>query len=238
MVRLFATLIAGGVLLSGCGGGDSGDGSGSFAYAAPVLNSQRLYAETVTDNENNTISLSYTETVTAVNADGSSSVVQEDSTPGAIIVDGTNYAIQTQSISLNSSGQELSYQLPTSGGGWGTPCTYNPHGPGPTFPVTLGMTWSLSYTLGCDPALPVYLQQGTVLDVESVTVPAGTFMALRLQSTIKWTDAQGTQRTQTITNWRDVATSVSVKQSVSIAYAGTLPSSGYAVQREIVLESD
>jgi hypothetical protein len=238
MRGVLATLIVGGMLLSGCGGGDSGDGSGSYAFAMPVLNSQRLYAETVTDNENNTINLSYTETVTAVNAGGSSTVLQEASTPGAIIVNGTNYAIQTQSITVNNSGQELSYQLPTSGGGWGTPCVYNPHGPGPDFPLTVGMTWSLSYTIGCNPALPVYLQQGTVLDVESITVPAGTFMALRLQSMITWTDAHGTQRTQTITNWRDVATSVSVKQSVSIAYAGTLPSTGYAVQREIVLDSD
>jgi hypothetical protein len=44
-------------------------------------------------------------------------------------------------------------------------------------------------------------------------------------------------RTQTITNWRDVLTSVSVKQSVSIAYAGTLPTNGYPVSRQIVLQS-
>jgi hypothetical protein len=70
-----------------------------------------------------------------------------------------------------------------------------------------------------------------------VSVPAGTFNAIKLQSTISWTDAQGTMRTQTITNWRDVLTSVSVKQSVSIAYAGTLPTNGYPVSRQIVLQS-
>jgi hypothetical protein len=52
-----------------------------------------------------------------------------------------------------------------------------------------------------------------------------------------WTDANGTTRTQTISNWRDIATTVSVKQEISIAYSGVIPASGYAVSRTIVLQS-
>jgi hypothetical protein len=68
-------------------------------------------------------------------------------------------------------------------------------------------------------------------------VPAGTFNAIKLQSTVSWTDAQGTMRTQTVTNWRDVLTSVSVKESISITYAGTPLTGGYPVSRQIVLQS-
>jgi hypothetical protein len=81
------------------------------------------------------------------------------------------------------------------------------------------------------------VQNGTVVDVESITVPAGTFNAIKLQSTISWTDALGTMRTQTVTSRRDVLTLVSVKESVTIAYAGTLPITGYPVSEETVLQS-
>jgi hypothetical protein len=87
--------------------------------------------------------------------------------------------------------------------------------------------------MSCDNgSAPVsYTQQGSVVDVESVTVPAGTFTALKFQSTITWTDADGTNRTQTITNWRDTATLYTLKQQISIAVTGTLPTNGYPVSR-------
>jgi hypothetical protein len=50
-------------------------------------------------------------------------------------------------------------------------------------------------------------------------------------------DAQGTTRMQTITNWRDVVTLISVKQEISIAYSGTIPTAGYPVSRQILLQS-
>jgi hypothetical protein len=52
-----------------------------------------------------------------------------------------------------------------------------------------------------------YTQSGSVVDVEAVTVPVGTFTAIKLQSTVTWTSPGGATRTQTVTNWRDVATS-------------------------------
>jgi hypothetical protein len=233
-----AALAAG---LVGCGGGSDEGGSGSgatvYGFATPVLNSQRAYSETIVDNQNNIINLSYTVTVTAVNPDGSFTVEQADPSNQSLVVDGTSYAILTETINLNNNGQDISYNY-TDAGSVSVICIYTPNGPGPNFPVTVGMPWTLDYSLSCgtQPAI-AYVQTGTVVDVESVSVPAGTFNAIKLQSTISWTDAQGTTRTQTITNWRDVLTSVSVKQSISIAYAGTLPTNGYPVSREIVLQS-
>jgi hypothetical protein len=80
-----------------------------------------------------------------------------------------------------------------------------------------------------------YLQKGSVVDVESVTVPAGTFTALKLQST--WTTASGTVRDETVINWRDTKTLYSLKQEITIAVSGTPPANGYAVSRTIELQT-
>ena len=82
-----------------------------------------------------------------------------------------------------------------------------------------------------------YTQDGTVVDLESVTVPAGTYSTLKLQSTVTWTDLQGITRTQTVSNWRDVSTMISVKQQISIAYSAAVPAVGYPVSRQILLQS-
>jgi hypothetical protein len=227
--------------LVSCGGGGSGGATNnpgmgtSYTFVAPVLNSTRNYSETIMDNSNNTIAISFSDTVMTVNADGTYVVLFQPSNP-SVIVNGTNYGGPPETESLNTSGQET-VQVYTNGGTAFT-CNFEPHGSGPDYPLQVGMTWSLDYTYGCNGgALTSYVQSGTVSDVESVTVPAGTFSAIKLQSTLTWTDGEGTTRTQTITNWRDVATSVSVKQEISIAYSGTPPTTGYAVSREILLES-
>jgi hypothetical protein len=227
--------------LSGCGGGSMGGSGGGdsslHAFVTPPVNSQRLYAETIADNQHNAILLSYTQTVTAVAADGSYTLVQQAANNQSQVVDGTTYSLQNETLSVNSSGQTTAYTYAAPGGVPIT-CSYTPNGPGPDFPVAVGVTWTLDYTFGCDTQAPIaYVQNGTVVDVESITVPAGTFNAIKLQSTISWTDALGTVRTQTVTSWRDVLTLVSVKESVTIAYAGTLPITGYPVSEETVLQS-
>jgi hypothetical protein len=225
--------------LVGCGGGGgatSTPGMGtSYAFIAPVLNSTRTYSETIVDNSNNTIAIGFSDTVMTVNSDGTYVVLFQPSNP-SVIVNGTNYGGPPDTETFNTSGQET-LDVYTSGSTAFT-CSFDPHGNGPDFPVQVAMSWSLGYTYSCNGGAPItYMQSGTVSDVESVTVPAGTFSAIKLQSTLTWTDAQGTTRTQTITNWRDVTTSISVKQEFSIAYSGTLPTTGYAVSREILLES-
>jgi hypothetical protein len=227
--------------LTGCGGGSmggSGGGNSSLhAFVTPAVNSQRLYKETISDNQHNLILLSYTQTVTAVAADGSYTVVQQDPTNQSQLVDGTTYFIQYETLSINPSGQTSAYTFAAPGGVPIT-CTYAPNGPGPDFPVAVGETWTLDYMFGCGAQPPIaYVQNGTVADIEPVAVPAGNFTAIKLQSTISWTDALGTTRTQTVTDWRDMMTLVLVKESITIAYAGTLPNTGYPMSTEIVLQS-
>jgi hypothetical protein len=230
------------VAATGCGGGSgsgvSSSGSGqSYDFVPPPINSVRSYSETVVDNSNNTIDESFTVTVTALNSDGTYVELSEDPSHNSVFVNGTNYSILTETESLNDSGQETSYVYTAAGGGLVT-CTYDPHGDGPNFPLSVGNTWTLDYTLACGSGSPVsYSQVGSVADVESVTVPAGTYSAIKLQSTVTWTDSGGTTRTQTVTNWRDVATLISVKEQISIAYSGILPTTGYAVSREILLQT-
>jgi hypothetical protein len=105
-------------------------------------------------------------------------------------------------------------------------------------PLTVGQTWQLSYKEACNGNAGLnYSQNGNVADVESVIVPAGTYTALKVQSTTVWTDSNGTTHTQTTTNWLDTASFHSVKESITIAYSGTAPVNGYALSRQIELQS-
>jgi hypothetical protein len=226
--------------VTGCGGGNGNTpGTGTaYDFVPPVVNSARTYSETIVDNANNTIIIGYTQTVTAIAADGTITEMQQSTTGSSAIVNGTNYAPLTETETYDgTSGQETSYTY-TAASGEPTTCTYDPRDGGPDFPLRVGQTWSISYTFACGSESPVtYEQSGSVVDVESVTVPAGTFNALKLQSTVTWTNLEGTSRTETVTNWRDIATSHSVKEAITIAVGGTLPTTGYPVSREIVLES-
>jgi hypothetical protein len=226
--------------VAGCGGSDdSNPGTGTaYAFVAPVVNSTRTYSETIVDNANNTIVIGYTQTVMAVAADGTITEVQQSTTDGSTVVNGTNYTPLAETETYDgTSGQETSYTY-TAASDESVTCIYDPRDGGPDFPLRVGQTWSISYTFACGSESPVtYEQTGSVVDVESVTVPAGTFTALKLHSTVSWTNLQGTTRTQTVTNWRDIATSHSVKEEISIVVSGTLPTTGYPLSREIVLET-
>jgi hypothetical protein len=235
LVVLCAQLLA----LSGCGGGSDNDpGSGmAYVFVPPVVNSMRMYSETIVDNANNAILIGYTQTVTAVAGDGTITEMQRSTTGSSIIVDGTNYAPLAETETYDgSSGQETSYTY-TAASGDAVTCTYDPRDGGPDFPLRVAQTWTIGYTFACGSESPVmYEQTGSVVDVESITVPGGTFTALKLQSTVTWTDLHGTTRTQTVTNWRDIATSHSVKEDITIVVSGTLPTTGHAVSRDILLE--
>jgi hypothetical protein len=227
------------LIITGCGGGSNESnttpGSGtSYAFVVPVLHSTHTYAVTIVDNSNDTINIGTATTVAAVNSDGTYVMLTVPTNPTAI-VNGTNYADPPMTQTYNASGQELT-NVYTSGAL--VTCTFDPHGVGPDFPVQVGQTWTLDYTYGCNSIAPIaFHQKGSVSDVESVTVPAGTFSTIKLQSTVTWTDALGTTLTQTVTNWRDIVTSVPVKTEISYAYSGTLPMNGYPMNRVELLLS-
>jgi hypothetical protein len=221
---------------AGCGG-SSDNSAMAYNFVTPEVNSQRTYSRAIVDNFNNTINETLTDTVASVNADGSYVVMEEDPNHNSVTVAGTLYSIPTETVNVNDSGQTTAYSYLAPNGTTIT-CTYAPHAAGPDFPLMIGQTWTLAFSRTCasNPSVS-YAQTGSVVDVEPVSVAAGTFSALKLQSTLTWTDLNGTTRTQNITNWRDVNTMFSVKESVSTAYSGTMPSKGYAVTSETELQS-
>jgi hypothetical protein len=220
--------------LSSCGGSDAMTGM-TYPFVTPVLNSVRTYSESFMDSSNNTINYALTTQITSVNSDGS--YTEASSSPdGVNTVDGITYGTP-ENGSYNNQGQELSFTYPTSSGGIGT-CTFDPNGPGPPFPLTVNQTWQLQYSYSCNGNAPItYTQSGTVVDLESVTVPAGTFNALKLQSTLTWTNSQGTTRVESVTNWRDVETSRSVKQAITYTLSGAAPTGTYLVSETQELQS-
>jgi hypothetical protein len=240
------TMLMGLVACGGNGDGSNGftvgatntPGSGtSYEFVPPVVNSSRVYAVTIVDNSNNMINVGYSETVMAVAANGVITEQQQSTTGTGDTVNGTDYSLVTETQTFNAMGRETGYTYTESNGNPGS-CIYDPYAGGPMSPLTVGQTWQINYTQVCNGNPPIdYSQQGSVVDVESVTVPAGTFTALKLQSTISWTTSNGTSHLQTATNWVDVATFHSVKESITYVDSGTPPTDGYAVSRQVVLES-
>ena len=120
----------------------------------PKLNSQRIYNRTIIDNSGNTIDETLSDTVTAVNADGSYVVLAEDPNHDSVTVNGTIYSIVTEAVSVNDSDQDTAYSY-TAADGSTIKCTYVPHGGGPDLPLTVGATWTITYNFSCGANLPV-----------------------------------------------------------------------------------
>ncbi len=233
-------------LVAGCGGhgayspSNSTTSSGSsttYNFVEPKVNSQRNYTNTIVDNKNNNIPDTFVATVSAVNADGSYVIQQQDQSSSSVIVNGISYAVPTETENFNDSGQETSYTYTPSGGVL-TTCSVSPHGAGPNYPLAIGDTWSTSYNITCGSDTPInYMQTGSAVDVETVTVPAGTYNTLKLQSTLTWTDANGTSYSKAITDWLDIDTSVLVQEKTTTTPSGTKPVNGYAASTDLVLQS-
>lgn len=214
----------------------SSTNSSAFNFSAPAINTTHTYAKTIIDNLNSTINQSLVDTITSVNQDGSFVVNRQDPAHNSIMVNGTTYSIQTANISVNNSGQETAYTYTSTNGALVT-CTYIPHAAGPNYPFSVGDAWSSSWNYSCGNSTPIsYSQTGTVVDTESVTVPAGTFTTFKLQSTIVWTDANGTTHTDTRSTWRDVnGNHTTIKEVDTYVLTGVPPVNGYPVSITTVL---
>jgi hypothetical protein len=225
-------------VLAACGGsGSSGSGSSAatnYNFVIPAVNTQLTYDETLVDNSDNTINLSYTQTVVAKNANGTFVVFQNDPANNSVTVDGTNYSVVPETITLTSSGQILS----TVNQNTQITCTNVPFGEGPVYPISVGKNWSTNFAVTCGSGPSIsYYHFGNVVDLETVTVPAGTFSALKLASGIDFTDANGTTHSVTTTTWRDAATGIIVQQQAIYGYGGTPQTSGYVVSSGLELAS-
>jgi hypothetical protein len=225
-------------VLAGCGGGGGGGGGAagssaaatSYAFVTPALGAQQVYAQTVIDNSSNTILETVRDTVTAVHADGSFDYVQDDPTGNSVTVNGTLYAITTETLTVSNAGETESTTYTPTGFTSPLTCVYATGGVSARYPHSVGQSWNFTYTVTCAGYAPsTYSQVGSVVDVESVTVAAGTFTALKTLNTLTGTNASGTTTTQTITTWRDTVTSLVVKRTTSYSYSGTQPVNGYPV---------
>lgn len=223
-------------VLSSCGGGDIGSET-MYPFVTPALNSQATYSAVFEDSSNTTVNETMTLQITSVSSSGA--FTQTTSAAGGTnTVNGITYGTPEDG-SFDNTGHELGFTYPLSNGQTGS-CTNNPDGIGPPVPLTVGETWTLQFTQTCNGgAGTAFTQTGTVLDVESVTVPAGTYQALRVQSTLTWTNSQGTTRQESITNWRDVDGLGVVKESITYTLTGTAPSGDYIVSevRELLSKS-
>jgi hypothetical protein len=229
MKNYYVALLA--ALLTACGGASTS--AITYGFVAPLAGSQRIYSQTIIDDLSHTIIETIRDYTTTVNSDGSYIVLQDDnSTNFSVTWGATTYSIPSRTITLSKSGQEVSYTISGS-----STCTFSPHGAGPDYPIAMGETWTLTYTLTCGATTITYSQTGAVIGVESVTVTAGTYSAIKLQSTITWTDSSGTTYTNTVTNWREITTGISVKSTISHSYSGTAPPNGHPVTTSTELQS-
>lgn len=148
-------------------------------YAATVQTLGRIstYAQTNVFNDNSQEGVSYTNTVVAINADASYSVA--GSVNGAV----------TSTVNNTATGARVSRNFVLNSGGT-NPCTYTPPRAFFDYPLYVGKSYASTWNYQCAAG---YRESGSlrgeVVGFESITVPAGTFDALRINVTIDYTNS-------------------------------------------------
>jgi len=236
MKKLFGGLVLAALGACGGGGGDPSTiaitntaGTTGYTAATPRAGTTATYAVTQVDNLGNTFNRSFVRTITSVFPDGTVATHWSDPL-GSTLVSGTvNHTAFPTEYQLNSAGQDLSYTVTLPSGS--VTCTDMPHGDGPPAHLAMGEQWTNAYSITCGTNAPVaFTQTGQLIGVETVTVPAGTFTAYRLDSTRTWTSGALTT-TETVQRWvnTDPTQQTTLKISSNIAYSGATPASGALV---------
>lgn len=225
----------------GGGGGDSAtspatSGTTTYAFVTPTVGARDTFTTTTVDDSNNTITGGYEETVASVASDGSYTLSQVDPSGASVTVNGLLYRFDPRVTSFDASGHEMAIEITRPTGV--VDCTLATQAGGHVVPWYVGQAWTQSLTESCSPGASIaYALVGQVTSYESVTVPAGTFMALKVVSTQTWTDPTGQTVVETITHWADPAHSLfTLKTIYSLARSGTVPAH-YTVSETIELAS-
>ena len=234
------------VLLAACGGGgggsgqDNGPGSApagaSYQFRTPKAGAHLVYSASLADNLNNTLNRSVTDDVTAVNADGSFTVHEEDPSHNAIISGVTDQTLYPTDFQYNAAGQATAWTV--AGRAGSVQCTVSGASGAPGA-LAIGGSWSTSFTETCGSGPgAVFTQSGTLAGIESVTVPAGTFTAYKFVSTTTRT-LNGVTRVESTTRWRDQAggDSRTIKEASVFTYSGATPPAGALLQQVRELQS-
>ena len=243
MIRIICAGTAAVFLLSACGGGgDSGAASATsaapnYVFVAPKAGAHLVYADKLVDNLNNTLNRTITDDVTAVGADGSFGVHEEDPTHDRIVSGVTDQTLYPTDFQYNAIAQATGWvvtRLTDS-----VRCTVSGGGAGAPSPLAPGASWTTSWTETCGAgAGTAYTQSGTLAGVETITVAAGTFKAYKFIASTTRT-VNGITRTETSTRWRDAsgADSRTLKSEFVFTYGGGTPPAGAPLSASRELQS-
>ena len=240
------TILAGAVaatLLSGCGGGGSGDGAAAqaaapvtYRFVPPKVGAHLVYADQQADTLHNTLNRTATDDVTAVNADGTFAVHEEDPSHNHFVSGAVDQTLYPTDFQYDAAGQVTATTVDK--GTTVSHCTYQGSQGAPAT-LAVGAGWNTQYTETCDGGPGVtYTQSGTLAGIETITIAAGTFSAYKIVSTTTWT-VNGITRTESATRWRDASggDTRTLKMVRTIDYSGGTPAAGSLVTATRELQS-
>ena len=213
--------------LSGCGGG--GSDITAATLAAPPVGSKIEYQITDIDDSRNVISWQLESKVLSSSADGSYSASFVGN-GGNNVVNGARYGTVNEVDSYDTRNALVSYSIQGA-----TPVTCTYAAPVPPLPLTspTGAGWpDVASHVDCSNgnAFNISRQEGSRIGVESVTVPAGTFVANKVQFKRVVTNLTTLGvRTEQRTGWYDTVSGRLLQASTDFTYANTKFTSGYLI---------
>jgi hypothetical protein len=255
-ITTLAALGAACAALAACGGGNStppapapAPAPQSFSYVAPALGATDTWSRVLTDSVGTGVAMQVRLRVTQVNADGSQVWTYDDPTGVDVVQDNLAFRTVPEVIDISATGGTLDYTA-TRADGTQVTCTY---GPGATATaaanagrvtelaarraqdITIGQTYTSTYAITCAGQAPVtYHATAYVIGYESVTVPAGSFQAVKETVSLTYTD-NGVDGIVTTTLWRDPANSMlSVKSDQAVFRSGATTAYLTRDQRELL----
>lgn len=207
-----ASLLAA-ILLAACGGGNSSS-SGATAPTTGTVAKRVSVGDVYTYSRRDTTVGGATSTYLfsreyqVVNDDGSSIDVETFSDAFAATV-----------TSVSANGGVTASTLKNDAA---ARCTYSPENIGAASPYQVGKAWDNSWTQTCGSTVTRGTNKGSIVAMESVTVPAGTFNAFKevyVITTQQTTPASDQVTTSNITCWRDADLKQYVKCDFALSYS-------------------
>lgn len=209
----------------GCGGG--GGDTPAVTLVAPPVGSKIDYQMTDTDNSNNAISWQLESKVLSSSVDGSYSASLVGN-GGNNAVNGTRYGTVNEVDTYDTSHAVVSYVIQ---GTAPVTCTYGTPVPPLPFSYPTGTVWPVVVShVACSNgnAFNISRQEGSMIGVESITVPVGIFSAKKLQYKRVVTNLTTLGvRTEQHTVWYDTVSGRLLQASTDFTYANTNFTSGY-----------
>lgn len=235
-----AALAAACALVAGCGGG-GGDDTGppttqptSYPMVKPTVGATSVYTVTSVDDLNTTVVTSYRNQVASVAADGSYAIDRDDPSNSGAAVNGIDYHTYPTVYAFSATGRETSIASASTGTG----CTVAALDAGHAVPWTIGQTFTETDGMTCTQNTDYTLAfTGSVSALESVTVPAGTFNALRMDIAETSATPDGEHVATTITLWVDPQHSFFTIKEVDVTTMTPAPARHYVVTRTTELQS-